>query len=70
MLEEGIGLIDYIYVITNSPYGLQVTRGGVYSQYEFEQPIDQRLTDDEWRGMIDSGNIPPRPAWIDLFFAP
>jgi hypothetical protein len=69
-LEEGIGLVDYIYVITNSPYGLQVTRGGVYSQYEFVQPIDQRLTDDEWRGMIDSGSAPPRPAWIDLFFAP
>ena len=69
-LEEGIGLVDYVYVITNSPYGYQVTRGGVYSHYEFEQPIDQRLTDDEWRGMIASGNAPPRPAWIDLFFAP
>ena len=67
-LEEGIGLVDTIYVITNSPYGLQLTRGGVYSYYEFEQPIDQRLTDDEWRGMIASGSTPPRPSWIDLYF--
>jgi hypothetical protein len=68
-LEEGIGLVDYIYVITNSPYGLQLTRGGVYSTYEFVQPIDQRLTDDEWRAMIAAGNVPPRPAWIDLYFS-
>jgi hypothetical protein len=69
VLEEAIGLVDYIYVVANGPYGLHLTRGGVYSYYEFIQPIDQRLTDDEWREMMASGNAPPRPDWIDLYFS-
>jgi len=69
VLEEAIGLVDYVYVVVNGPYGLHLTRGGVYSYYEFVNPIDQRLTDDEWRARIASGDLPPRPAWVDLFLA-
>lgn len=68
-LEEAIGLVDYIYVIVNGPHGYHVTRGGVYSYYEFVQPIDQRMTDDEWREVVASGELPPRPTWIDLYFS-
>lgn len=69
VLEEAIGLVDYIYVIVNGPHGYHVTRGGVYSYYEFVQPIDQRLTDDEWRERVATGDLPPRPTWIDLYFS-
>jgi hypothetical protein len=69
VLEEAIGPVDLIYVIANGPNGLHLTRGGVYSYYEFVLPIDQRLTDDDWRAMVDSGNIPPRPDWVSLFFS-
>jgi hypothetical protein len=69
VLEEAIGPVDIIYVIVNGPNGLHVTRGAVYSTYEFVQPIDQRLTDDQWRAMVDSGNLPPRPNWINLYFS-
>lgn len=69
VLEEAIGLVDYIYVVTNGPHGLHLTRGGVYSTYEFVQPIDQRLTDQEWREMVASGDLPPRPEWIGLYFS-
>lgn len=68
-LEEAIGLVDYIYVIVNGPNGYHVTRGGVYSYYEFVQPIDQRMTDDEWRAVVASGDLPARPDWIDLYFS-
>ncbi len=68
-LLEGIGLADYIYVVANSEYGLQLTRGAVYSTYEFVNPIDQRLTDDEWRARVAAGDLPPRPDWIDLFYS-
>jgi hypothetical protein len=67
VLEEAIGGVDTIYVITNSPFGLQLTRGGVYSTYEFTMPIDQRLTDDDWRAMVAQGQAPERPAWTDLY---
>lgn len=68
-LEEAIGLVDYIYVIVNGPHGYHVTRGGVYSYYEFVQPIDQRMTDNEWREMVALGDLPPRPTWVNLYFS-
>jgi hypothetical protein len=47
---------------------LQVAKGGVFSYYEFPWPADDRLTDEKWRQMLDEGQAPPRPEWIDSFF--
>lgn len=69
VLEVGTGLVDFIYVITDSPQGLQLTRGTVYSYYEFTQPIDERLDDDTWRERVAAGDVPARPAWISAFYA-
>jgi hypothetical protein len=68
-LEEAIGMVDYIYVIANGPDGYHLTRGAVYSYYEFTQPIDQRMTDDEWRTQVAAGSLPPRPEWVGLYFS-
>ncbi len=68
-LEEAIGLVDTIYVVANGPNGLHLTRGGVYSQYEFTRPISQRMTDDEWRALLNSPNAPSRHDWTRLFFS-
>jgi hypothetical protein len=68
-LEMGIGTPDLIYVITNSPYGLQVTRGAVYSYYEFTVPIDERMTDDDWRAQLVEGSQPARPDWVGMFYS-
>lgn len=69
VLQVGVGDVDLIYVVTDSPFGLQVTRGGVFSYYEFVGPIDERMTDETWREMVAAGSVPPRPTWIDLYFA-
>src|SRR5690606_16303869 len=69
VLSIAIAKPDLIYVITNSPYGLQLTRGAVYSDYEFTVNIDDRMTDDEWRAQVESGDLPPRPDWIDMYFS-
>jgi hypothetical protein len=69
VLQVGTGYVDYIYVITDSPQGLQLTRGAVYSYYEFVNDIDHRLTDEAWRERVQAGDLPPRPAWISSFFA-
>jgi hypothetical protein len=47
---------------------LQVAKGGVFSYYEFSWPADDRLTDEKWRQMLDDGQAPPPPAWIESFF--
>ncbi len=69
VLELGIGNPDLIYVITNSPYGPQLTRGAVYSDYEFQQDISNRLTDDDWRTQVSNGTQPARPDWIEMYFS-
>lgn len=67
-LQEGVGGVDYIYVVISAPGDrLQVARGGVFSYYEFVNDINQRMTDDEWRSLVGAGQLPPRPAWVSTF---
>ena len=75
VLEEGVGRVDEIYVVVpavaeDGTVYLQVAKGGVFSYYEFPWPAADRLTDDKWREMLDSGTAPDRPVWIDTFFTP
>ncbi len=70
VLQEGVGAVDYIYVVVPHPKGgLQMVRGGVFSYYEFVGDINQRMTDAEWRAKVKSGDLPPRPAWVGEFFS-
>ncbi len=69
-LQEAVGNVDYIYVVVTLPDGsLQLTRGGVFSYYEFLNDINARMTDDEWRAQVASGDLPPRPEWASAFFS-
>jgi hypothetical protein len=69
-LEVATGRIDTIYVLVPNDEGrFELAQGGVYSSYEFWQPAAQRLTDEEWRAMLDGGTQPERPAWQDSFLA-
>ena len=75
VLEEGVGRVNPIFVVVpifdddGSTY-LQVAEGGVFSYYEFPWPIDDRLTDEKWRGMLDDGTAPPSPEWTSSFLVP
>lgn len=65
VLEEGTGFIDELYVVVpNGKGGVQVARGGVYSQYEFVVPPSGRLTDEAWRKQLSSGAVPPAHPWL------
>ena len=70
-LEIGTGRIDRIMVLVPNDRGtFQVAVGGVYSYYEFWQDAELgRLTDEEWRAMLDNGQAPDRPAWQLPMFA-
>jgi hypothetical protein len=69
ILELGTGRIDQIYVLVPNDDGVfQIAAGGVYSYYEFWRNAEKgRLTDEEWRAMLDRGDAPERPAWQRLF---
>jgi hypothetical protein len=73
VLEEAVGRVDEIHVVVplveeDGTFTLQVTKGGVFSYYEFPWPAEDRLTDDAWRQMLDQGQAPPRPEWISSFW--
>jgi len=36
------------------------------SYYEFKQPMDNRLTDEAWRDLLEA-NPPAKPEWISNY---
>ncbi len=66
VLEEGVGYPTLIFVVSpEAPYHLTI--GAVYTYYEFPMPVDQRMTDEQWRAMLESGNAPDAPEWTSSF---
>jgi hypothetical protein len=69
-LEEAVGHINTIYAIVPIEGKLHLTRGGVFSYYEFQYPAAHRLTDEAWQEMIMRGRAPEPPVWTSSFVAP
>jgi hypothetical protein len=69
VLEEAIGNISPIYVVVPIEGKLRLTKGGVYSYYEFTQPMSERLTDAQWRAMLKAQKEPSMPSWTKAFIA-
>ncbi len=68
-LEVATGWVDQILVLVPNDRGrFQVATGGVYSYYEFARPrTERRLTDEEWRAIVQAGEEPTRPEWQEVF---
>ncbi len=65
VVETGTGYVDQLLVLVPDDKGrFHVALGGVYSYYEFHQPVSDRLTDEAWHRMLASGDVPARPDWI------
>ena len=70
VLEEGIGHVDLALVAYKVPDGRIILGAGpTLSYHEFKQDIDQRLTDEQWREMLEQQQQPQRPGWIASFYA-
>ncbi len=63
VLEEGVGKVFLIFAVVKVDGKIIVAEGGVFSYYEFQQPVSQRLTDEEWQTM----EKPPLPQWTSSF---
>jgi hypothetical protein len=66
-LEEAVGYPLEIYVIVPEGDSLRMTQGAIFSYYEFDQPIAQRLTDEKWREMLRKKEAPDMPQWSEGF---
>ncbi|MFX1286183.1 MAG: DUF3160 domain-containing protein [Promethearchaeota archaeon] len=68
ILEVGTGDPFVIYVVVQDHDGnLRLIRGGTFSYYEFEYPMNNRLTDEQWHQILDS-DPPPLQEWIQRLF--
>ena len=67
VLEEGVGYVDLIVVAYKVPDGrIIIGAGPVLSYYEFKQPMQNRLTDEQWRELLQD-EPPGRPDWYANF---
>ncbi len=64
-LEEAAGQAYEIFVVVPVGGKLYLTRGAVFSYYEFISK--KRLTDEEWQQMLREGKQPGRPEWTKSF---
>jgi hypothetical protein len=64
VLEEGMGDAFPIYVVVMVEGKQVVAMGGVFSYYEFKQPMSDRLTDEAWQAMSPK---PDQPPWTASF---
>lgn len=79
VLELATGNPALLTVIVPVDGTLRIATGAVYSFYEFTQPLDQRMTDHEWRVALgidpdDDGeyhweheDLPDKPAWTESY---
>ncbi len=65
VLEVGTGPANNIYVIFPIDGELHVGRGSVYSFYQFETDISDRLTDAEWRERLEGGHLNENWEWVE-----
>ena len=67
VLEDAVGAPQRIYVAVKDNGGTRICIGYVYSVYEFSAPISDRLTDEQWRGMVYAASrkhlAPREPEW-------
>jgi len=67
-LEEGVGYLKKLIVSYELPDGRTLVGAGpILSYYEFKQPMNNRLTDEAWRKMLLSKEVPQQPVWTQSF---
>jgi hypothetical protein len=64
VLEEGVGDAFTIYAVVPVEDHTVVAKGGVFSYYEFKQPMSERLTDEAWQALSPK---PDLPLWTTSF---
>jgi len=68
VLEVGTGYVDWIIVVHKSKDGqLGAAVGPIFTYYEFEHPMDDRLTDEQWREMLKT-NPPAKLEWLEEIY--
>ncbi len=66
VLYEATGIPSLLYVAVKDVNGTRLTKGLVFSYYEFTGSLGDRLNDEKWKSLVytsDKSNLPPLPEW-------
>ena len=68
-VETGVGFPHRIYVpLNDSQGGKRIAVGYIFSYYEFNQPMNSRMTDDEWKKIVYKvNNLPKLPDYMPFW---
>ena len=64
-MEAAVGTASEIYVVVPIGDKLYLTRGAVFSYYEFIST--ERLTDEKWQQMLNEGTAPEMLEWTNSY---
>jgi len=67
VLEVATGTPFIIFAEVEIDKEVKICKGAVYSSFEFKWPMDDRLTDEAWRTMLENNKEPQLPAWTSGF---
>ena len=71
ILHEGTGKVQFMLTAVRHPDGTACAYGGpVMSHYEFTKPLGTRLSDAEWKRILESGEEPAFSSWKNSYMAP
>jgi hypothetical protein len=71
ILYEADGIPNYIYVAVKDQNGTRLTKGLVFNYYEYNAPLSQRLTDQDWWKLNytqDKSKLPAIPDWTKILY--
>jgi hypothetical protein len=69
-LMDASGRVDTLYVVVERGQDRYLAQGGVYSHYEFRWAELDRLSDERWREMLETGKAPALPLWVQGIVVP
>lgn len=69
-LQVGVGPVNLCVIAIDNEDDRMTFVGPVFSYHEFQNPAQERLTDEEWMQMLHEGTQPARPPWVGSFVAP
>jgi hypothetical protein len=72
VLEAGAGRADLVVVAVDNGIDRMAFVGPISTYYEFRQPVDRRMTDEEFKDRLTTSSEadPERPEWFKGIYAP
>lgn len=67
ILHEATGNANIIYILVDIGGQPYITSGATFSYYEFVRPLGERLTDEAWQQMLQDGEAPATPEWMQPY---